>query len=124
MICTNEMQSMKCSKKEVLETFVVLLSPFAPHICEELWELLGHKTSVCDAQWPECNEEYLKENTINYCISFNGKVRYNVEFPIDADKESIEKAVLADERSLKWMEGKSVVKIIIVPKKIVNIVIK
>lgn len=124
MICTSELLSMKCSKQEVLETFVVLLSPFAPHICEELWEILGHQTSVCDAQWPECNEEYLKEDAINYCISFNGKVRYNVEFPIDADKESIEKAVLADERSLKWMEGKSVVKIIVVPKKIVNIVIK
>lgn len=124
MIANSELSALKCNKKEILEKFVILLSPFAPHISEELWEILGHTTSVCDAQWPELNEEYLKENTINYSISFNGKVRYNVEFPIDADKETIEKAVLADERSLKWMEGKNVVKVIVVPKKIVNIVIK
>jgi len=124
MICTNELISLKCSKKEILEKFVIVLSPFAPHISEELWEIMGNTTSVCDAQWPAYNEEYLKENTINYSISFNGKVRYNTEFPIDADKEMIEHAVLTDERSLRWLEGKTPFKIIIVPKKIVNIVIK
>lgn len=123
MICTNELISLKCSKKEVLEKFVIVLSPFAPHVSEELWEIMGHNTSVCDAQWPIYNEEYLKENTINYTISFNGKVRYNKEFPIDTDKETIEKEVLTDERSKKWLDGKTPRKIIIVPKKIVNIVL-
>jgi leucyl-tRNA synthetase len=123
MICTNELISLKCSKKEVLEKFVIVLSPFAPHVSEELWEIMGHNTSVCDAQWPIYNEEYLKEDTINYTISFNGKVRYNKEFPIDIDKETIEKEVLTDERSEKWLDGKTPRKIIIVPKKIVNIVL-
>jgi leucyl-tRNA synthetase len=124
MICTNELFTLKCSKKEILEKFVVVLSPFAPHLCEELWEILGHSSSVCDAQWPAYNEEYLKENTVNYSISFNGKVRFNQEYDVNADKDTIEKAVLSDERSLKWTEGKTVVKVIVVPKKIVNIVIK
>jgi leucyl-tRNA synthetase len=124
MICTNELYTLKCSKKEILEKFVILLSPFAPHISEELWEMLGHTTSVCDAQWPAYNEDYLKEDTVNYSISFNGKVRYNQEYSIDADKETIEKAVLSDERSARWLEGKTVVKVIVVPKKIVNVVVK
>jgi leucyl-tRNA synthetase len=123
MICTNELSALKCSKKEVLEKFVVVLCPFAPHLCEELWEILGHHTSVCDAKWPAYNEEYLKENNVNYSISFNGRVRYNAEFPVDADNATIEKAILADERSQKWMEGKTPRKVIIVPKKIVNIVL-
>jgi leucyl-tRNA synthetase len=86
--------------------------------------MLGHTTSVCDAQWPAYNEDYLKEDTVNYSISFNGKVRYNQEYSIDADKETIEKAVLSDERSARWLEGKTVVKVIVVPKKIVNVVVK
>ncbi|MBQ6037369.1 MAG: leucine--tRNA ligase [Bacteroidaceae bacterium] len=124
MICVNELFTMKCSKKAVLEPFVITLAPFAPHIAEELWSILGHETSVCDAQWPAYNEDYLKENTINYTISFNGKARYNKEFAIDATKEAIEKETIADERSEKWMEGKQVVKVIVVPNKIVNIVVK
>ena len=124
MICVNELFSLKCSKKEILNQLVIVLAPFAPHVCEELWDTLGHEDSVCDAKWPAYNEEYLVEDTINYTISFNGKARFNMEFPADETSEAIQSTVLADERSAKWMEGKSVVKVIVVPKKIVNIVIK
>jgi len=124
MICVNDLYSMKCSKRAVLEKFVIVLAPFAPHIAEELWSLLGHETSVCDAQWPAYNEDYLKENTVNYTVSFNGKARYNKEFAVEATKEEIEKETIADERSEKWMEGKQIVKVVVVPKKIINIVIK
>ena len=124
MICVNELFSLKCSKKEILNQLVIVLAPFAPHVCEELWDTLGHADSVCDAKWPAYNEEYLVEDTINYTISFNGKARFNMEFPADESSEAIQSTVLADERSAKWMEGKSVVKVIVVPKKIVNIVIK
>ena len=124
MICVNELTSLKCSKKAVLEQIVTCLAPFTPHICEELWEMLGHNTSVCDAQWPTYNEDYLKEDNVNYTVSFNGKARYNKEFPIDVDNDTIQKEVVADERSEKWMEGKQIVKVIIVPKKLINIVLK
>ena len=124
MICVNELSALKCSKKDILSPLIVTLAPFAPHICEELWETLGHDTSVCDAQWPVYNEEYLVENSVNYTVSFNGKARFNKEFPADADSASIQEAVLADERSSKWTEGKQIVKVIVVPKKIVNIVVK
>ncbi|MCD8032508.1 MAG: leucine--tRNA ligase [Bacteroides sp.] len=123
MICVNELQSLKCHKRAILEPLVVVLAPFAPHICEELWEKLGHSATVCDARWPVYNEEYLKENTINYTISFNGKARFTIEFPADATSKEIEEAALADERSEKWIEGKTPKKVIVVPKKIVNIVI-
>ena len=124
MICVNELASLKCNKKEILNQLIIVLAPFAPHVCEELWETLGNTGSVCDAHWPAYNEEYLVENTINYTISFNGKARFNMEFPTDATSETIQATVLADERSAKWMEGKSVVKVIVVPKKIVNVVVK
>ena len=124
MICVNELFSLKCSKKEILNQLIIVLAPFAPHVCEELWDTLGHTDSVCDAKWPTYNEEYLVEDTINYTISFNGKARFNMEFPANETSEAIQSTVLADERSAKWMEGKSVVKVIVVPKKIVNIVIK
>ena len=124
MICVNELSALKCNKKEVLSQLIVTLTPFAPHVCEELWETLGQSGSVCDAQWPAWNEAYLVENTVNYTVSFNGKARFNKEFPTDADAAAIQSGVLADERSEKWMEGKSIVKVIVVPKKIVNIVIK
>ena len=123
MICVNELFNLKCSKKEILEQLVITLAPFAPHVCEELWDVLGHETSVCDAQWPVYNEEYLKEDTINYTISFNGKARFNMEFAADETSDAIQAAVLADERSQKWIEGKTPKKIIVVPKKIVNVVI-
>ncbi|MBR5475925.1 MAG: leucine--tRNA ligase [Bacteroidaceae bacterium] len=122
MICTNELNALKCNKKAILEQFIVLLAPFAPHICEELWEAIGNTTTVCDAQWPEFNEEYLKEDTIKYTISFNGKARFTMDFTADADKADIESTVLANEMSKKYLEDKPVKKVIVVPKKIVNIV--
>ena len=123
MICVNELSSLKCNKRAILEPLVILLAPFAPHIAEELWHELGHDTTVCDAQWPVCNEAYLVENTAVYAISFNGKVRFNLELPADMPKEEVEKTALNHENSAKWLEGKSVKKIIVVPKKIVNIVV-
>jgi leucyl-tRNA synthetase len=123
MICVNELFTLRCSKKEVLDQLIITLAPFAPHICEELWETLGHEQSVFDAGWPAYNEEYLKEDVISYTVSFNGKARFSLEFAADATNETIQTTVLNDERSQKWMEGKDPKKIIIVPKKIVNVVI-
>ncbi|KAA6341417.1 Leucine--tRNA ligase, partial [termite gut metagenome] len=122
MICVNELIGMKCSKKEVLNPLVIILSPFAPHIGEELWEVLGNNDSVCDAQWPDYNEEYLKEDVVTYTISFNGKARFTMEFTADASTDTIQAAALKDGRSQKWTEGKDPKKIIVVPKKVVNIV--
>lgn len=123
MICVNELSAAKCSKKVILKELIILLAPFAPFIAEELWHALGNTTSVCDAEWPAYNEEYLVEDVINYTISFNGKARFNIEFGADTSNEEIEKVVLAHQNSVKWMEGKTPKKIIIVPKKIVNIVL-
>ena len=123
MICVNELTSLKCNKRAILEQLVIVLAPFAPHVAEELWHTLGHETTVCDAPWPAYNEDYLKENTAVYAISFNGKVRYNLELPADMPKEEVEQAAITHENSAKWMAGKSVKKVIVVPKKIVNIVI-
>ena len=123
MICVNELTSLKCRKKAILKELVILLAPFTPHLSEELWSLLGEEPSVCDAPWPVYNAEFTKESTINYAISFNGKMRFNMEFSADAQREEIEKTVLAAEQSAKWMEGKTPKKIIVVPNKLVNIVI-
>ena len=123
MICVNELTQLKCHSREALEPVVVLIAPFAPHIAEELWHALGHDTTVCDAQWPVCNEEYLVESTVNMAVSFNGKARYNIQVAADAPREEIEKIALANEGAAKWIEGKQVRKIIVVPGKIVNIVV-
>ena len=123
MICVNELGGLKCSKKAILEPLIVVLAPFAPHIAEELWHELGHGTTVCDAQWPKHEEKYLVENSAVYAISFNGKVRFNLELPADMPKEEVEKTALTHEYSAKWLEGKTIKKVIVVPKKIVNIVI-
>ncbi len=123
MICLNELTALKCNKKAILEKFVVVLSPFAPHICEELWEIMGNTTTICDAEWPAYNEEYLKEDTVKYTISFNGKARFTLDFAADATNADIEATVLANENSQKYIDGKPIKKVIIVPKKIVNIVI-
>ncbi len=123
MICINELGSLKCNKRAILEQLVILLAPFAPHTAEELWHECGHTTTVCDAQWPQHNEEYLKENSVTYAISFNGKARFSMEFPADMPREEVEKAALSHESSAKWTEGKTPKKIIVVPGKIVNIVI-
>ena len=123
MIATNELSKLKCNKREILEPLAIILSPYAPHTAEELWSLLGHKESISIAPWPEFNEKYLIESNFNYPVSFNGKMRFLLELPIDMGKEEIEKAVLSHEDSQKWIEGKTIKKVIIVPKKIVNIVV-
>ncbi len=124
MICVNELSQLKCRNKSLLKDIVILITPFAPHIAEELWSAMGEKGSVCDAAWPAYDEKYLVESTMALTISFNGKARFQMEFAADADNGSIEKAVLADERSLKYIGDKNVAKVIIVPKRIVNVVIK
>ena len=125
MICVNELTSLKCQSREVLSDLIVLLAPFAPHVSEELWHsALGHDTTVCDARWPEWNEEYLKESSVNYAVSFNGKARFNISVPADMPREEVEKTALANEGAAKWLEGKTIVKVIVVPGKIVNVVIK
>lgn len=123
MICVNELTSLKCNKKAVLEQLVTVIAPFAPHIAEQLWRNLGYTTTVCDAQWPEHNEDYLKEDVINYTISFNGKARFTIEFAADSANNEIESTVLNHANSQKWLEGKTPKKVIIVPKKIVNVVL-
>jgi leucyl-tRNA synthetase len=124
MICTNELSALKCQNKEVMKTLVILIAPFAPHMAEELWEQLGGEGSVCDANWPKWNEEYLVENQIKLGVQFNGKIRFDMQFPADADNATIEQAVRADERTAKYTDGKQIVKVIIVPKRMVNIVCK
>ncbi len=123
MICVNELFTLKCSKREILEPLSILLAPFAPHIAEELYYILGNFKTVCDAKFPICNEVYLVESAFNYPISFNGKVRFLLELPADMTKEDVEKTAMANEQTLKYLEGKAPKKIIVVPGKIVNIVI-
>ncbi len=124
MICTNELTQLKCQSAEVMRTLVILIAPFAPHMAEELWELLGGQGSVCDAQWPQWNEEYLVENQVKMGVQFNGKVRFDMQFAADASNADIEAAVRADERTAKYTDGKQIVKVIIVPKRMVNIVLR
>ncbi|MEI6554417.1 MAG: leucine--tRNA ligase [Paludibacter sp.] len=123
MICVNELFTLKCSKKAILEPLIVLLAPFAPHIAEELYHVLGNDGTVCDAQFPICNEVYLVESSVKYPISFNGKVRFMLELPADMSKEDVEKTALANEQTIKQLDGNAPKKIIVVPGKIVNIVI-
>ena len=103
---------------------MVLLAPFAPHVAEELWEKLGHTTTVCDAEWPIFDERHLKEDSVTLSVSFNGKTRFTLDFPADASADAIREATLASEQAQKYLEGKNVVKVIVVPGRIVNIVIK
>ena len=124
MICVNELSQLKCRNKELLEQVVVLLNPFAPHISEELWSLLGHTNSICDATWPQVNEAYLVEDEQQLTISFNGKARFQMNFAATASSDEIQAITLQDERTIKYIDGKTVVKVIVVPKKIVNIVLK
>jgi leucyl-tRNA synthetase len=123
MICTNELTKLNCNKRAVLKPLVIALAPYAPHITEELWHLLGHETSVNDAAFPDYNEDYLKENSFEYPISINGKVRAKMNFSLDMPKEDIEKQVMASDIVQKWTEGKPPKKVIIVPKRIVNVVV-
>jgi leucyl-tRNA synthetase len=123
MICVNELQDKKCNKREILEPLTILISSYAPHIAEELWQLLGHNESITFASFPELNETYLTEDSFNYPVSFNGKMRFLLSLPITLSVPEIEAAVLAHPDSERWLEGKTPKKVIIVPKKIVNIVI-
>lgn len=124
MICVNELTQQKCHSRAALEPIVVLLAPFAPHIAEELWHQLGHDTTVCDAQWPTWDESLLVESEMQLMVSFNGKARFQITLPADASNDDIQKTALADERSAKYIGEKKVVKVIVVPKRIINIVIK
>ena len=125
MICVNELSQAHCTNKALLSKLVVALAPFAPHIAEELWAALGNgQSSVCDAQWPAYEEKYLEESEVQLAIAFNGKARFQKAFAANATNAEVEQAAMADERSTKFLEGKQVVKVIVVPKKIVNIVVK
>ena len=124
MICVNELAQSKCRNRSLLSDVIVLIAPFAPHIAEELWAALGHTDSVCDAHWPVYDEQYLVESQMQLTISFNGKARFQMQFATDVDEESIKQAVINDEKSRKYIEGNTVVKVIVVPKRIVNVVLK
>ena len=124
MVCLNELTKLKSASRNVKETLVVLLAPFCPHLSEELWQLLGHETTVCDAEWPAFNEEYLKEDSVKMMVAFNGKARFPMEFPANVSSEEAEKAALENPQSAKWMEGFTVNKVIVVPGKMINVVLK
>ena len=124
MVCLNELTKLKSTNREVKETLTILLAPFCPHLAEELWHLLGHTTTVCDAPWPAFNEDYLVEDSVKMMVAFNGKARFPLEFPADVSKEDAEKAALSNPQSAKWMEGFTVAKVIVVPGKMINVVLK
>ncbi len=123
MIATNELRRLNCSKRTVLEPLVIMIMPFAPHIAEELWHLLGHDTTVCDATWPNWNEDYLKTDSVNYPIQINGKLRATIDLPSDTTAADAESAALALEQVQKWLEGKSPKKVVFVPGRMINIVV-
>jgi leucyl-tRNA synthetase len=122
MIAVNELTALKCNKKEIVEPLLILLSPYAPHITEELWSKLGNKKSISTASFPIFDAKHLVESVKNYPISFNGKMRFMLELSLDLSKEEIEKAVLENEKTIAQLEGGTPKKVIIVPGKIVNIV--
>ena len=124
MICLNELTKLKTSSKEVKDTLTVLIAPFCPHMAEELWEMSGHTGTVCDAKWPEFNEDYLKEDSMKMMVAFNGKARFQMEFPVGTAQQAIIDAAMADPQSQKWLEGFQVVKTIVVPGKMINIVLR
>ena len=123
MICVNELTDLKCRKRAILSNLVVLIAPYAPHMAEELWSLLGNRDSVTIARFPEFNEQFVIENTFKYPVSFNGKTRFIMELPVDLPVAEIEKAALESKESEKWLQGKPPRKVIIVPGKIINIVL-
>jgi len=123
MICVNELASLKCNKRSILEPLLILLTPFAPHVSEELWQQLGNTTSILDAAYPVFEEQYVKESTFNYPVAINGKTRTEMGFALDADNSSIEQEVLANDVVQKWMEGKPLKKMVIVKGRMINIVV-
>ncbi len=124
MICTNELTALKCKNRELMKTLTILIAPFAPHISEELWSMLGGEGSVCDAQWPEWNEDYLVESQVKMGVAFNGKARFELQFAADATNDVIEQTVRNDERTARYTDGKQIMKVIIVPGRMINIVCK
>lgn len=124
MICVNELTSHRCRSRQVLQSLLVLLTPFAPHIAEELWHALGNTTTICDAQWPQAEERYLKADTQTYAVSFNGKARFTITLAAGTERADVERLALSNSAATKWLEGKQIVKIIVVPGKIVNVVVK
>ncbi|MEE0978406.1 MAG: leucine--tRNA ligase [Muribaculaceae bacterium] len=123
MIALNELSQQKCTSREVLAQYLIVLAPFAPHITEELWHAIGCEGSICNAVWPEYNEDYLKESTVKMAVSFNGKARFTIEVPADMPADEVQKIALADQSAAKWTDGKTIRKVIVVPGKIVNIVV-
>ena len=123
MILLNELSALKCQKRAIFEPVIVLLTPFAPHIAEEMWHGLGYKTTVLAAKWPEYNDQYLVDTSVKYPVSFNGKTRFTVELPADMTPAEVEKVVMSSEQTAKYLDGKTVKKVIVVPKKIVNVVL-
>jgi leucyl-tRNA synthetase len=123
MVATNELGTLKCRKQEVLETLLILMAPFAPHIAEELWHQLGRSSSIHTANWPKYNAQYLVESSFNYPISINGKTRALITFDLSATEAEIQSAVLENELVVKWMDGKPLKKFILVKGRIVNVVV-
>jgi leucyl-tRNA synthetase len=123
MICVNELTELQCRKVSILEPLCILLSPYAPHLAEELWERLGHSTSICEAAWPIWNPAYLETDSFEYPISFNGKTKFFLTLPIQLDQQAVTEAVLANEQTQKFLEGTAPKKVIVVPKRIVNVVV-
>jgi leucyl-tRNA synthetase len=123
MIATNELRKLNCSKRGLLEPLTVMLAPFGPHIAEELWSRMGHSGSVCDAVWPEWNEEYLKSETREYPVQINGKLRATIELPSDITPAEAESAALAMEQVQRWLEGKQPKKVVFVPGRMINLVV-
>ena len=125
MVCVNELTARGCHSRAVLEPLVILLAPFAPHIAEELWHsALGHDTTVNDATWPVHDERHLVEASVTMAVSFNGKPRYNITVPTGTPADQVQQIALAHEGAARWTEGKTIAKVIVVPGKIVNIVVK
>ncbi|MCT4622531.1 MAG: class I tRNA ligase family protein, partial [Schleiferiaceae bacterium] len=122
MICVNELNDAKCNKRSILEPLAILVSPFAPHVAEELWSILGHN-GISRETFPQHEEKFLVESTKNYPVSFNGKMRFTMALPLDMGKDEIEKAVMAHEKTAGYINGKTIRKVIIVPGKIINIVV-
>ena len=124
MVATTELSNQKCRSRQILEPLAALIAPFCPHIAEELWEAMGHESTVCDAQWPTFDEKYLVESTVKMPVQYNGKVRFTMELPADMTKEDVEKTALAAPEGQKYLEGMTVVKVVVVPGRIINIVVK
>ena len=122
MIAVNELTALKCNKRKILEPLAIIIEPYAPHIAEEIWSKLGHKESVSAVDFPIFEEKYLVESTKNYPVSFNGKMRFTIELPLDMSREEIEKVVMEHEKTKAQLQGRTPKKVIVVPGKIVNIV--